>query len=67
MGLKNAEAQAEDQRNLLYQTKIELATAKQLALDFRAELQQMKEATQLAREVAEAKKKTSYALGVEEI
>ena len=67
MGLKNAEAQAEDQRNLLYQTKIELATAKQLALDFRAELQQMKEATQLAREVAEAKKQASYALGVEEI
>ena len=27
-GLKNAEAQAEDQRKLLYQTEIELATAK---------------------------------------
>ena len=44
--LKNAEAQAKDQHKLLYQTEIELAT-------LRAELQQVKEVTQLAREVVE--------------
>ena len=38
-GLKNAEAQAEDQRKLLYQTEIELATVKQFALGLKAELQ----------------------------
>ena len=37
-GLKNAEAQAEDQHKLLYQIEIELATSKQLALDLKAEL-----------------------------
>ena len=35
-------------------------------LDLRAELQQAKEANQLAREVAEAEKQASYTLGVEE-
>ena len=44
-GLKNAETQAEDQRKLLYQTEIELATSKQLALDLKAELQKAREAT----------------------
>ena len=44
VGLKNAEAQAKEHRKLLYQTEIELATARQLALDLRAELQQVKEA-----------------------
>ena len=43
IGLKTAEAQAEDQRKLLYQTEIELATLKQLALDLKAELQKAKE------------------------
>ena len=38
-GLKNAEAQAEDQRKLLYQTEIELATVKQFALGLKADLQ----------------------------
>ena len=65
-GLKTAEAQAEDQRKLLYQTKIELATSKQLVLDLKAELQKVKESAQLAREVAETKKQTSYILSVEE-
>ena len=51
--LKNAEAQAKDQHKLLYQTEIELATLRQLVLDLRAELQQVKEVTQLAREVVE--------------
>ena len=65
-GLKTAEAQAEDQRKLLYQTKIELATSKQLVLDLKAELQKVKESAQLAREVAETKKQASYILSVEE-
>ena len=65
-GLKTAEAQAEDQCKLFYQTGIELATSKHLALDLKAELQKVKEAAQLAREAAEAEKQASYILGVEE-
>ena len=65
-GLKTAKAQAEDQRKLLYQTKIELATSKQLVLDLKAELQKVKESAQLAREVAKTKKQASYILSVEE-
>ena len=65
-GLKNAEAQAEDQHEFIYQTEIELATLRQLVLDLRAELQQAKEAAQLAREVVEAEKQAFYTLGMEE-
>ena len=65
-GLKNAEAQAEDQHKLLYQIEIELAILRQLVLDLSAELQQAKEATQLAREAAETEKQAFYTLGVEE-
>ena len=43
-GLKNAQTQAEDQRELLYQTKIDLTTLRQLVLQLRAELQKAKEA-----------------------
>ena len=64
--MKTAEAQAEDQRKLLYQTKIELATSKQLVLDLKAKLQKVKESAQLAREVAETEKQASYILSVEE-
>ena len=42
--LKNAQTQAEDQRKLLYQTKIDLTTLRQLVLQLRAELQKAKEA-----------------------
>ena len=49
-------AQAEDQCKLLYQIEIELATSKQLALDLKAELQQVKEVAQLAREAVKAEK-----------
>ena len=66
VGLKNVEAQAKDQRKLLYQTKIEQATSRQLVLDQRAELQQAKKIAQLAKEAAEAEKQASYLLGVEE-
>ena len=36
--MKSAQTQAKDQRKLLYQTEIELATSRQLVLDLRAEL-----------------------------
>ena len=65
-GLKNAQTQVEDQRKLLYQTKIKLATSRQLVLELRADLQKAKEVAQLAREAVEAEKQSSYALGVEE-
>ena len=64
--LKNAQIQAEDQRKLLYQTKIELATSRQLVLELKADLQKARKVAQLAKEAAEAKKQASYALGVEE-
>ena len=51
---------------LLYQTEIQLAISRQLVLKLRADLQKAKEATQLAKEVAEAEKQVSYTLGVEE-
>ena len=38
-GLKNVEAQAEDQRKQLYTTQINLATEKAVVLDLKAELQ----------------------------
>ena len=43
--LKNAQVQAEDQRKLLYQIEIELATQRQLVLELKSELQKAKEAS----------------------
>ena len=51
---------------MLYQTEIELATSKQLALDLKAELQKAKKAAQLAKEALEVEKQVAYVLGVEE-
>ena len=65
-GLKNAQTQAEDQRKLLYQTKIDLTTLRQLVLQLRAELQKAKEAAQLANEAVEVEKQASYTFSVEE-
>ena len=71
--LKNAEAQAEDQRQKLYVTETSLATEKQTVLDLRAMLQKVeeearraKEEAQLLRDAAEAEKKAAYQLGAEE-
>ena len=58
--LKNAEKQAEDQRQKLHVTEINLATEKQAILELKAELQKAKEA-------AEAEKRAAYQLGVEEM
>ena len=72
-GLKNAESQAEDQRQKLFVTETNLATKKQTVLDLKTALQKAreearraKEEAQLVREATEAEKKASYQLGAEE-
>ena len=52
--LKNTQTQAEDQRKLLYQTKIELVTSRQPVLELKEELQKAKEVAQLAKEAVKA-------------
>ena len=71
--MKNAESQAEDQRQKLYVTETNLATEKQTVLDLKAALQKAKEEArvakeeaQLVREATKAEKKASYQLGAEE-
>ena len=64
--LKNAQVQAKDQRKLLYQTEMELATQGQLVLKLKSELQKAKEVAQAKKEAAEAAKQASYLLGIEE-
>ena len=44
VGLKNAQTQAEEQRQKFHYTEIELATAKQQVVDLKAELEKDKEA-----------------------
>ena len=65
-GLKTVERQAEDQHQKLHLTEIDLVTQRQLVLDLKVELQKAKDATQLAKEEAEAEKQASYLLGVKE-
>ena len=62
--LKNAEDQVKDQCKKLHLTEIELATQRQLVMDFKAKLQKAKDAAQVAREVSEAAEATSYECGV---
>ena len=59
VGLKTKERQAEEQRQKLHSTEIDLATQKQMVIDLQVELQKAKEEVQLAREAAEAEKKVS--------
>ena len=54
VGLKTAEAQAEDQRKQLYTTQINLATEKATVLDLKAELQKAQKALKVAQEAAKA-------------
>ena len=63
-GLKNAKAQAEDQRKLLYTTKLNLATEKQKVLDLKVELRKLKDATRVARDATEATVNTAYERGL---
>ena len=58
--MKNDEAQAENQRKLLYTTELNLATEKQKVLDLKAELQKVKDVARVAREAAEAAVNASY-------
>ena len=65
--LKNAETQAEDQRQKLFVIETNLATKRQTVLDLKAALQKAeekirlaKEEAQLVREAVEAEKKASY-------
>ena len=58
--------QAEDMCQQLYLTEINLATEKQMVLDLNAQLQQAKEAAQVAREVAEVTVAASYERGVKD-
>ena len=65
-GLKTTEKQAEDLRKQLHYPEINLATEKQLVMEFREELRKAREAVQLPKEAAEAEKQAAYTLGVEE-
>ena len=55
-GLKTTEKQFEDIRKQLYYNEINLATEKQLVTELREEIRKAREAVQLVKEVAEAKK-----------
>ena len=64
VGLKSAEAQAEDQCKQLYTTQINLATEKAAVLDLKAELQKAQEALKVAKEAAKAAEAAAYKRGV---
>ena len=66
-GLKSAKAQAEDQRKLLYTTKVNLATEKATVLSLKAELQKAKEAAEVVREATKAAEEAAYKRGMEDI
>ena len=63
-GLKTTTKQAEDLRQQLHLSEINLATEKQMVSDLKAELSKAKEATRVAREVAEIAVIISYERGV---
>ena len=65
-GLKTTEKQFKDIQKQLHYTEINMATEKQLMTKLREELRKAREAAQLFKEVAEAKKQAAYAFGMEE-
>ena len=65
-GLKTAERRAEEQRQKLHLTEIDLAIQKQMIIDLKVKLQKAQKEVQLARGVTEAEKKALYQLGVKE-
>ena len=65
-GFKNTKMQAEDMRQQLHLTEINLATEKQTVLDLKAQLQQSKEAARVAREAVEALVAAFYKRGVKD-
>ena len=62
--LKNAEAQAEDQRKELYTTQLNLATEQAAILDLKAKLQKAKEELKVAQEAAVAAENSAYERGM---
>ena len=65
-GLKTTEKQVEDIRKELHYCDINLATEKQMVIEFREELCKAREAAQLLKEATEAEKQAIYDLGVQE-
>ena len=63
-GLKTTEKQVEDIRKELHYCDINLATEKQMVIEFREELCKAREAAQLLKEATEAEKQAAYDLGV---
>ena len=66
VGLKTTEKQFKDIRKQLHYTEINMATEKQLVMEFREELRKAREAVQLLKEAAETEKQATYMLGIEE-
>ena len=62
--LKNAEAQAEDQRKELYTTQLNLTTEQAAILDLKAKLQKAEEALKVAQEALMATETSAYECGV---
>ena len=56
VGLKTMERQVEDHHKKMHLIEIDLATQRQLVIDLKVELQEVKKAAQLAKEAAEAEK-----------
>ena len=65
-GLKTTKKQFEDICKQLHYTEINTATEKQLVTELREELRKAREAAQLLKEPAEAKKQAAYMLRIEE-
>ena len=65
--MKNAEAQAKDQRKQLYTTQINLATEKATILDLKTKLQKAQEALVVAKEATKAVDAVAYERGVVQI
>ena len=66
-GLKNAEAQAKDQRKELYTTQLNLATEQAVVLDLKDKLQKAEEALKVAQEATTAVETSAYERGVLEM
>ena len=64
VGLKTAEAQAEDQRKKLYTTQLNLATEKEAVLDLQSKLLKAEEALKVAQEATIAAETLAYERGV---
>ena len=62
--MRNAEAQAEDQRKELYTTQLNLATEQAAILDLKAKLQKAEEEFKAALEATTAAKNLAYKRGV---